>query len=225
MQPVLRALLASIKSDCSFLIDLAAEVGGGGGAPAAAQGGAQGGGGGGEAAASFNFLGNALLAEVDAALAAALPLAFSPTRLPAAVFLANYASAQGFVAELEGRCSSRAALAALRGCAAAASFSARWDLAKFCDLRAAELSAGVDAALAAPALAPAAAQADSGPGSGCALRATAAVWEAVGRCWAPGFLLLPLTAHRSLGKNSDLPGCETIAIGHMLRSASAPNYL
>ncbi|KAK9806115.1 hypothetical protein WJX72_002159 [[Myrmecia] bisecta] len=94
---------------------------------------------------AFNFLGNAILAEVDEALADSLPGAFSPG-VPTA-FLANYAAAMQFLEQLEGYAATRASLEALRKSASYDAFLKRWKLPVYFSLRFQEIAGALDSAV------------------------------------------------------------------------------
>jgi hypothetical protein len=129
---------------------------------------------------------NALLCEVDAALAVQRAAAFSPGR-PAA-FRANHAAARAFLAWLEGAaCGDDASAAALRAAPATDAFLRRWNLAAYFSLRFADVAGALEAALPPPApgapLARAPAPAAGGE-LGFALAPAAAAAAALRRCWA-----------------------------------------
>ncbi|GFH07758.1 uncharacterized protein HaLaN_02607 [Haematococcus lacustris] len=99
---------------------------------------------------AFDFLGNALLAEVDMQLAAQLPSTFSPG-VPAA-FHANFLAAQAFLDKLEQHCQGRTALERLRASPAYSSFAKRWNLSVYFSLLYQEI-AGVSGSLKTPSAA------------------------------------------------------------------------
>ncbi|GAX80853.1 hypothetical protein CEUSTIGMA_g8288.t1 [Chlamydomonas eustigma] len=80
----------------------------------------------------FDFLGNAVLEEVQTALASELPAVFSPGVPPA--FHANYLAASCFVDKLEGLCQGRSALDKLRSSTAYTAFFKRWNLSVYFSL-------------------------------------------------------------------------------------------
>ncbi|KAK9821420.1 hypothetical protein WJX81_002272 [Elliptochloris bilobata] len=132
---------------------------------------------------AFNLLANAVLAEIDEAVAAALPGAYSPG-VPS-TFLTNYSAALGLLARLEKLCPGRAALAAFRGSAAHASFLRRWKLGVYASLRFQEIAGAVEAVLVEPGAPPPALAAAAPNELGLQLQAPAALHAALLRCTAP----------------------------------------
>ncbi|KAK9787882.1 hypothetical protein WJX73_008548 [Symbiochloris irregularis] len=99
---------------------------------------------------AFNVLGNSILAEMDEAVADALPSVYSPG-VPA-TFHANFQAAMALLDALEAQCPTAAALHALRTCPAHASFMRRWKLSVYFSLRFQEIAGELEAALSAPSL-------------------------------------------------------------------------
>jgi hypothetical protein len=164
LAPVFAALRAALERRAGFLLALSA---------------------GPDAPRGLCLAANALLCEVDAALAVQRPLAFSPGR-PAA-FRANHAAARGFLEWLEGAaCGDDAAAAALRASPACDAFLRRWNLAAYFSLRFADVAGGLEAALPPPTPGAPLARAPAASASelGFALAPSAAAAAALRRCWA-----------------------------------------
>ncbi|KAL6757491.1 hypothetical protein V8C86DRAFT_2624124 [Haematococcus lacustris] len=136
---------------------------------------------------AFDFLGNALLAEVDMQLAAQLPSTFSPG-VPAA-FHANFLAAQAFLDKLEQHCQGRTALERLRASPAYSSFAKRWNLSVYFSLLYQEIAGELEDAISSGW--PDRAAPPQGPAS-VVLPASAAAVAALVRLASPQLLLRPL---------------------------------
>lgn len=96
---------------------------------------------------AFSLLGNSVLAEIDEALADALPGVFSPG-VPS-TFHGNFCAAMAFLDELEARCPSHEALMALRNSTAYGSFLRRWKLSVYFSLRFQDIAGELETVLSA----------------------------------------------------------------------------
>ncbi|KAJ9508887.1 hypothetical protein QJQ45_028206 [Haematococcus lacustris] len=141
---------------------------------------------------AFDFLGNALLAEVDMQLAAQLPSTFSPG-VPAA-FHANFLAAQAFLDKLEQHCQGRTALERLRASPAYSSFAKRWNLSVYFSLLYQEIAGELEDAISSGW--PDRAAPPQGPAS-VVLPASAAAVAALVRLASPQLLLRPLADRRA----------------------------
>jgi len=125
----------------------------------------------------FDFLGNSLLSELDAALSELHPAMFS-AGVPA-TFLANYNASLRFLEKLETHCLTRAALQAFRSSAAMTSFLKRWNQNVYFKLRFQEIAGALDKALAGNPMVK-----SQGPDPQFALEVTGVVWQRMQQCWA-----------------------------------------
>ncbi|GJS26809.1 conserved oligomeric Golgi complex subunit 2 [Tanacetum coccineum] len=100
----------------------------------------------------FNFLANSILKEVLWAIQHGKPGAFSPGR--PTEFLKNYKSSLGFLADLEGYCPSRSAVANFRAEAVYVDFMKQWNIGVYFSLRFQEIAGSLDSALVGSKLTP-----------------------------------------------------------------------
>lgn len=168
--PVLEAMVVRIQDECCSLLQRTM----------AAQSGLQG----------FDFLGNSILAAVDAQLASSMPGAFSPG-VPTS-FLSNYRAAMSFLDQLEGMCSTKAAFQALRDSQAYDSFLKRWKLSVYFSLRFQEIAAPLESVVSASALTPVTQEQQADNSLHLQLQPSLALWHALQRCTADGVYMQPL---------------------------------
>lgn len=100
----------------------------------------------------FSFLGNSILKEVVWAIQQGKPGAFSPGR--PTEFLKNYKSSLVFLADLEGYCPSRSAVANFRAEAVYVDFIKQWNIGVYFSLRFQEIAGSLDSALVGSSLIP-----------------------------------------------------------------------
>ncbi|GIL63172.1 hypothetical protein Vafri_17283 [Volvox africanus] len=116
----------------------------------------------GSALRSIDLLSNAVLDEVQGALAAAMPGVFSPGVPPA--FHANYLATLAWLRQLEGMCATRGSVERLRASAAYASLMRRWNTSVYFSLLYQEIAGELEDALSSDKLEPAAGTSGSGAG-------------------------------------------------------------
>ncbi|GIL88600.1 hypothetical protein Vretimale_19142 [Volvox reticuliferus] len=150
----------------------------------------------GSALRSIDLLSNAVLDEVQGALAAAMPGVFSPGVPPA--FHANYLTTLAWLRQLEGMCATRGSVERLRSSAAYASLMRRWNTSVYFSMLYQEIAGELEDALSADKLEPAAASAGSGVGlfasmASPQLAATVALLRCLRRAVSPDIVLPPLT--------------------------------
>eukprot|EP00891_Asterochloris_glomerata_P006880 jgi/Astpho2/6880/Aster-07879 len=137
---------------------------------------------------AFDFLGGAVMAEVDQAVSEAMPGAFSPG-VPVA-FLANFEAANKFLGQLEALCPTKASLQAFRNSTAVASFFKRWKLSVYFSLRFQDIAMILDTAVTASTLQPVGASAPNP--LHLHLQPPAALQQSLDRCVADDVFLQPL---------------------------------
>ncbi|PKU79464.1 conserved oligomeric Golgi complex subunit 2 isoform X1 [Dendrobium catenatum] len=122
----------SIKSDCKFILDISSIENSG--------------------LHVFDFLANSILKEVLLAIQKGKPGAFSPGK--PTEFLKNYKSSLGFLAYLEGYCSSKSAVSKFRLQAVYVDFMRQWNIGVYFSLRFQEIAGALDSTLMAASVTP-----------------------------------------------------------------------
>ncbi|GLC45905.1 hypothetical protein PLESTF_000710900 [Pleodorina starrii] len=148
----------------------------------------------GSALRSIDLLSNAVLDEVQGALAAAMPGVFSPGVPPA--FHANYLATLAWLRQLEGMCATRGSVERLRSSAAYASLMRRWNTSVYFSLLYQEIAGELEDAVSTDRLEPAGPAAASAAFATAAppqLAATAALLRCLRRAVSPDVVLPPLT--------------------------------
>ena len=129
--------------------------------------------------ARFNLLADAVLAEIDARVAEAMPGAFSPGNPDA--FRRNHAAFTNLLDRLEERVPTLASLLAFRASEATTAATRRWNASAYYALRFREIADAVESGLDDERLVRAVERGASR--DRFLLAATEAAWEGLGRCW------------------------------------------
>eukprot|EP00240_Pyramimonas_obovata_P002752 CAMPEP_0118923858 /NCGR_PEP_ID=MMETSP1169-20130426/2236_1 /TAXON_ID=36882 /ORGANISM="Pyramimonas obovata, Strain CCMP722" /LENGTH=755 /DNA_ID=CAMNT_0006864913 /DNA_START=219 /DNA_END=2486 /DNA_ORIENTATION=- len=166
-----KTLLEGFESQCSFLLDIIKQQHAG--------------------IHVFDFVGNALLAEVDAALLESRPVVFS-AGVPS-TFLTNFRASLEFLEQLEKYCLTRQSLNAFRSSTIMSAFLKRWNTSVYFTLRFQEIAGALDQALGSFTLN----KVESKKGGQFAMSATTVVWECLEKCWADE-IFLPALSDRFL---------------------------
>ncbi|KAJ9568385.1 hypothetical protein OSB04_004351 [Centaurea solstitialis] len=140
----------------------------------------------------FSFLANSILKEVLWAIQQGKPGAFSPGR--PTEFLKNYKSSLGFLADLEGYCPSRSAVANFRAEAVYVDFMRQWNIGVYFSLRFQEIAGSLDSALVGSGLT-AIQKSDSEQGSSqsITLKQSHTLMECLRSCWREDVLVISIS--------------------------------
>lgn len=145
----------------------------------------------GSALRAVDLLGASVVEELQGALAAALPGVFSPGVPPA--FHANYLAMLAWLAQLEGLCTTRAAVERLRACPAYTTLMRRWNTSVYFSLVFQETAGDLEEALGVQRLEKAAPAAGAPPDAPpLQLAATAALLRCLRRAASRDVVLPPL---------------------------------
>nr|GEW08493.1 conserved oligomeric Golgi complex subunit 2 [Tanacetum cinerariifolium] len=136
----------------------------------------------------FSFLANSILKEVLWAIQHGKPGAFSPGR--PTEFLKNYKSSLGFLADLEGYCPSRSAVANFRAEAVYVDFMKQWNIGVYFSLRFQEIAGSLDSALVGSKLTPVQ---KSDSEHGLTLKQSLTLLECLKSCWREDVLLISIS--------------------------------
>ncbi|PWA58698.1 hypothetical protein CTI12_AA393830 [Artemisia annua] len=136
----------------------------------------------------FSFLANSILKEVLWAIQHGKPGAFSPGR--PTEFLKNYKSSLGFLADLEGYCPSRSAVANFRAEAVYVDFMKQWNIGVYFSLRFQEIAGSLDSALVGSRLNPIQ---KSDSEHGLTLKQSLTLLECLKSCWREDVLLISIS--------------------------------
>ncbi|KAL4584795.1 hypothetical protein LXL04_009405 [Taraxacum kok-saghyz] len=137
----------------------------------------------------FSFLANSILKEVVWAIQQGKPGAFAPGR--PTEFLKNYKSSLGFLADLEGYCPSRSAVANFRAEGVYVDFIKQWNIGVYFRLRFQEIAASLDSALVNSSLTPIP-KSDSDDGN-MTLKQSVTLLECLDSCWREDVLVLSIS--------------------------------
>ncbi|EEH53449.1 uncharacterized protein MICPUCDRAFT_21533 [Micromonas pusilla CCMP1545] len=143
-----------------------------------------------ELASEYDLLANCVLREVDGAVAAAKPAAYSPGAPDA--FLANHLAAMAMIESLERQMPNVEALRRFRDSDAMSTFLKRWNLNAYYALRFQSIAGAVEEAASATGPLALAVRGNAG---GFATAVAAAHWDGVERCWSEE-VFLPLCADK-----------------------------
>ncbi|KAK3043270.1 hypothetical protein RJ639_002513 [Escallonia herrerae] len=137
----------------------------------------------------FSFLANSVLKEVVSAIQKGKPGAFSPGR--PTEFLRNYKSSLDFLAQLEGYCPSRSAVAKFRTEAVYIEFMKQWNIGVYFSLRFQEIAGALDSALMPTSLSPVQ---NSNTGEGrpfdLTLKQSISLLDCLRSCWKEDVLVI-----------------------------------
>ncbi|KAK3225108.1 hypothetical protein Dsin_004970 [Dipteronia sinensis] len=137
----------------------------------------------------FDFLANSILKEVLSAIQKGKPGAFSPGR--PSEFLKNYKSSLDFLADLEGYCPSRSAVAKFRAEAVYVEFMKQWNVGVYFSLRFQEIAGALHSALVAASLAPIHnSHSDEGKSPLLTLKQSETLLESLRSCWREDVFVL-----------------------------------
>lgn len=136
----------------------------------------------------FSFLANSILKEVLWAIQQGKPGAFSPGR--PTEFLKNYKSSLVFLADLEGYCPSRSAVANFRAEAVYVDFMKQWNIGVYFSLRFQEIAGSLDSALVGSGLVPVQ-KLDSE--QGMTLKQSVTLLECLRSCWKEDVLVISIS--------------------------------
>ncbi|XP_048223530.1 conserved oligomeric Golgi complex subunit 2 [Perognathus longimembris pacificus] len=134
----------------------------------------------------YDFLVNSVWPEVVRGLEEKLPSLFNPGDPD--VFHEKYTISMGFVRGFEQQCGSQASVKRLRAHPAYCSFSNKWNLPVYFQIRFREVAGSLEAAFADGL-------ADAPAGSPYCLLASHRTWSSLRKCWSDK-MFLPLLAHR-----------------------------
>ncbi|XP_071710874.1 conserved oligomeric Golgi complex subunit 2-like [Rutidosis leptorrhynchoides] len=136
----------------------------------------------------FSFLANSILKEVLCAIQQGKPGAFSPGR--PTEFLKNYKSSLAFLADLEGYCPSRAAVANFRADAVYVDFMKQWNIGVYFSLRFQEIAGSLDSTLVGSGLIPVQ---NSDSDYGVTLKQSLTLLECLRSCWREDVLVISIS--------------------------------
>ncbi|CAI9280512.1 unnamed protein product [Lactuca saligna] len=144
----------------------------------------------------FSFLANSILKEVLWAIQQGKPGAFSPGR--PTEFLKNYKSSLGFLADLEGYCPSRSAVANFRAEAVYVDFLKQWNIGVYFSLRFQEIAGSLDSAFVGSSLTPipksdSDSDSDQGSSQHVTLKQSLTLLECLNSCWREDVLVLSIS--------------------------------
>ncbi|XP_071731750.1 conserved oligomeric Golgi complex subunit 2-like [Rutidosis leptorrhynchoides] len=136
----------------------------------------------------FSFLANSILKEVLWAIQQGKPGAFSPGR--PTEFLKNYKSSLAFLADLEGYCPSRSAVAKFRAESVYVDFIKMWNIGVYFSLRFQEIAGSLDSALVGSGLTPIQ---KSDFEHGMTLKQSVTLLECLRSCWREDVLVISIS--------------------------------
>ncbi|XP_024971658.1 conserved oligomeric Golgi complex subunit 2 [Cynara cardunculus var. scolymus] len=140
----------------------------------------------------FSFLANSILKEVLWAIQQGKPGAFSPGR--PTEFLKNYKSSLGFLADLEGYCPSRSAVANFRAEAVYVDFMRLWNIGVYFSLRFQEIAGSLDSALVGSGLTPIQkSDSEQGGSQYMTLKQSLTLMECLRSCWREDVLVISIS--------------------------------
>ncbi|KAH0470863.1 hypothetical protein IEQ34_000586 [Dendrobium chrysotoxum] len=159
----------SIKSDCKFILDISSIENSG--------------------LHVFDFLANSILKEVLLAIQKGKPGAFSPGK--PTEFLKNYKSSLGFLAYLEGYCSSKSAVSKFRLQAVYVDFMRQWNIGVYFSLRFQEIAGALDSTLMAASVTPVDnLYSNQGKSQILTLKQSVMLLESLRLCWSDDVLVI-----------------------------------